>query len=60
MNEKLLTVDELAAELKVPRSWCYSRTRLKGKNTIPRIMAGKYIRFRLSEVLEWLKQQGER
>ena len=56
MNEQLLTVDELAKELKAPRSWIYSRTRQKGPNTIPVIRVGKYCRFRLKEVLDWLEK----
>ena len=59
MNEELLTVDELSIYLKVPKSWVYSRTREKGPGTIPRILAGKYIRFRLNEVLEWLRKQNK-
>ncbi|MBC8418526.1 MAG: helix-turn-helix domain-containing protein [Desulfobacterales bacterium] len=51
--EPLLTVEELAAVLKVPRSWIYRMTRLK---KIPVIKAGKYCRFRLSRVLEHLEQ----
>ena len=55
----LMTVDELAKFLKVPKSWIYSRTREKGSDSIPRVPCGKYIRFRLNEVLEWLDKQNE-
>jgi excisionase family DNA binding protein len=55
-NEKLLTVDELAKELSTPPSWVYSRTRQVGQNSIPVIRVGKYCRFRLGEVLEWLEK----
>jgi excisionase family DNA binding protein len=56
-----LTIDEMADTLKVPKSWLYSRTRETGPGTIPRIKVGKYIRFRLDEVLDWVeKNQGER
>jgi excisionase family DNA binding protein len=57
MSEEFLTIDELAARLKVPRSWIYSRTRLLGPDAIPRMKVGKYLRFSLQEVLEWLRQQ---
>ena len=57
MNEQLFTVDELATFLKVPKSWIYSRTRQKGPGAIPRLPCGKYIRFRLDDVLEWLRKQ---
>ncbi len=54
MEEKLLTVHELAEHLSLPPSWIYHRTRT-GK--IPTIRAGKYCRFLLSQVMEWLKSQ---
>jgi len=57
MNEKLLTVSELARELKTPPSWIYSRTRQTGPDTIPMIKVGKYCRFNFQEVLSWLKTQ---
>ena len=56
----LLTVDELAAELKVPKSWIYSRTRLSGEDKIPHIKCGKYCRFDFERVLEWLNEQQSR
>jgi len=59
MNQNLLTVDELAKSLNVPKSWVYSRTRETGPNTMPRIKVGKYCRFVLDDVLTWLKKQGE-
>ena len=59
MSEELLTVDELAGYLKVPKSWVYSRTREKGPDAIPRISCGKYIRFRSNEVLAWLDKHNE-
>ncbi len=55
MNQNLLTVDELAKFLKVPKSWVYSRTRKTGPDSIPRIKVGKYIRFEIDKVMEWLK-----
>jgi len=54
MNEKLITSAELAEELKVPLSWVYSRTRQRGPDVIPMIRVGRYIRYRLPEVLDWL------
>ena len=55
--DKLMTPNELANELSVPISWIYSRTRQKGSNAIPVIRAGKYCRFRLGDVLDWLKDK---
>lgn len=51
---KLLTPKELAEILNVPVSWIYQRTRL-GKDAIPHIKVGKYVRFNSSEVLEFCK-----
>jgi excisionase family DNA binding protein len=48
----LLTPDELATYLNVPKSWLYDRTRDK---TIPHVKIGKYVRFSLPDVLSWLK-----
>lgn len=59
MKQNLLTVDELAENLKVPKSWLYSRTRETGPEAIPRIKVGKYIRFEIDKVMEWLKKQNE-
>jgi excisionase family DNA binding protein len=55
-NEGLLTVQELAKELKVNDSWVYGQTRKTGTGSIPRVRVGKYIRFRLQEVLAWLQE----
>lgn len=54
-NNELLTIDELAKDLKVKKSWLYRYTMQKGPGSIPRIRVGKYIRFIKEEVMEWLK-----
>ena len=59
MNQNLLSVEEIAQVLNVPRSWIYSRTRETGPGSMPRIRCGKYLRFQLSEIMEWLKAQDE-
>jgi excisionase family DNA binding protein len=56
-KEDLLTVPELAAALKVKDSWVYGETRKTGPGTLPRIRVGKYLRFRLEEVMDWLRGQ---
>jgi len=53
----LLSVEEVAAILKVPPSWVYDRTRLRTKERIPGFRLGKYWRFRESDVLAWLERQ---
>ena len=57
MNQNLLSVDELAQNLNVPKSWVYSRTRETGPDAMPKIKVGKYCRFALNDVLAWLKDQ---
>jgi excisionase family DNA binding protein len=45
---ELLTVDEVAALLKVSRSWVYEHTRSRGtvrSERLPHIKVGKYVRF---------------
>jgi len=56
MNEPLLDVNGISKVLDIQPSWIYSKTRQKGPDTIPVIRVGKYCRFRLSEVLEWLER----
>lgn len=55
--EKFLTVDELAEAFGVPRSWVYSRTRLRGDDQIPHIKCGKYCRFNMAQVIDWLNNK---
>ncbi len=57
MTVCLLSVEELAALLKVPKSWVYSKTRETGPGAIPRLQVGKYLRFRLEDVLAWLENR---
>jgi predicted DNA-binding transcriptional regulator AlpA len=54
---ELLTVKELAAYLKVPISWVYSRSRETGPNAMPRRKIGKYLRWEKKAVLEWLERK---
>jgi excisionase family DNA binding protein len=49
----LLTAEELAERLKVPVSWVYEQSR-QGK--IPTHRMGRYIRFRLQEVVDSQKK----
>jgi excisionase family DNA binding protein len=53
--QNLLSVDELAESLRVPKSWVYSRSRERGPDAMPRIRVGKYLRFELDKVMDWLK-----
>ena len=53
--DELLTLDEAAALLKVPKSWIYERTR---KGAIPHLKLGKYLRFPRATLLQWVSTQG--
>lgn len=55
MDEDFLTVDELADRLKVQKSWIYSRTRETGPGAMPRVKVGKYLPFRLADVMDWIE-----
>jgi excisionase family DNA binding protein len=54
--DELMTVREIAEVLKVPVSWVYERTRIKGSARLPHIKMGKYLRFSPSQVKSWLEQ----
>ena len=54
-NCDLMTVEETARALHVPISWIYGRTRRRGKERIPHIKLGKYLRFESTQVQEWVK-----
>jgi predicted DNA-binding transcriptional regulator AlpA len=57
MSKELLTVKELAAYLKVPNSWIYSKSRQTGPDAMPRHKVGKYLRFEINSILRWLQEQ---
>lgn len=52
-----MTVDEIADALRVKKSWVYRQMRMEGEDQIPHVRAGKYLRFRLNEVLKWLEDR---
>lgn len=54
--DELLTLDEEAQRLKVPLSWMYSRTRIKGGD-FPVIRVGKYCRVNHKAVMGWIERQ---
>ena len=56
---ELLTVDEVAALLKVSRSWVYEHTRRRGRRRSGRlahVKVGKYVRFEPRAVREFLAE----
>ena len=52
----LLTAEELASRLRVPKSWVYEQSR---QDRLPTVRVGKYIRFELHEVLKVFKPVNE-
>jgi excisionase family DNA binding protein len=53
---RLLTVGEVAALLNVPRKWVYRRVGLKPPEGIPYLKVGKYLRFRESDLREYVER----
>ena len=59
----LMTVAEVAAVLKLSKSWVYEHTRLRGKprsDRLPHIKLGKYVRFDPHLVRAFLDRQTAR
>jgi excisionase family DNA binding protein len=57
--DELLTVDDVAALLKVSRSWVYERTRGRHASMsrrLPHIKVGKYVRFDRRAVQTFLER----
>ena len=56
VEHKLLTADQIAGILNVPKSWIYERTR-QGQGAIPFIRLGAYVRFNQEEVINFFKNK---
>ena len=59
---ELLTVEDVAALLKVSRSWVYEHTRSRGtarSERLPYIKIGKYKRFDLLAVREFIQRRSK-
>lgn len=56
MLSDLMTADEVAALLRVPRSWVYRQTR---EGQLPSIRCGRYVRFDRNDLELWLAEQKE-
>jgi excisionase family DNA binding protein len=54
---QLLKPHELALLLGVPVSFVYDRTRQNSPDPIPHFKLGKYVRFDLAQVQEWLAER---
>jgi excisionase family DNA binding protein len=55
-RKRLLTVEEVADVLQVPKSWVYERTRRRGLEQLPHLKVGKYLRFEECTVREFLER----
>jgi len=54
---RLLGPQELASLLGVSVSFVYDRTRRNAGDPIPHFKLGKYVRFDLEQVQEWLQER---
>jgi len=53
MRDSLLTAEQVADLLGVPRSWVYEQSR---RGTIPTVTLGRYRRYRREAIEEWLRE----
>lgn len=53
MRESLLTADQVAGLLGVPRSWVYEQSRA---GRIPTVTLGRYRRYRREAIEAWLEE----
>lgn len=53
---QILTLDELAARLKISKRWVYEKSRRRCLDPLPVIRIGRYLRFNWLDVSEWLRQ----
>lgn len=53
-RERLLDVQGLADYLGVKPSWVYGKVQTR---ELPHLRAGRYLRFRLSDVLAWMESR---
>lgn len=57
--EDILTPEELAARLKVRKSWVYEQTRSRNRKPLPRLNVGRYLRFDWTRVVQWLTESDD-
>lgn len=56
-DDDLLTVEDVARLMKVPMSWVYEHSRQDGIDRLPCIKLGKYLRFRLSDLRNYIESK---
>jgi|GEM_PF-729403 len=58
--DELLTIDEIASKLKVKKSFLYAPARRKVPDPVPVVRVGKYLRYRLKDVMAWIERHKEK
>lgn len=58
-EDELLTGDELCRKLKIKKSFLYAPVRRKGPDAVPCVMIGKYLRYDMEAVREWIGRQNQ-
>ena len=53
--EPVIDIATAAQILGVPKSWVYARVERKDKCDLPHYRFGRYVRFRASELEEWMQ-----
>lgn len=53
---RLLTADQVAEQLQLPRSWVYSAAR---RGDLPHVPCGRYVRFDPADVERWVEERKE-
>jgi len=55
-RDALLTVEEVAQLLRVPKSWVYEHTRVSSNPRLPDVRLGKYLRSRCADINDFVKR----
>jgi excisionase family DNA binding protein len=55
--EPILTIEQVAERLQLKPSTVYELTRRRNRRPIPVLRAGKFLRFRWSEIEAWLVER---
>ncbi len=56
-SEPILTIEQVAERLQLKPSTIYELTRRRNSRPLPVLRAGKFLRFRWSEIETWLTRQ---
>jgi excisionase family DNA binding protein len=54
MTDRLLTADQVAQMLGVPKTWVYAASR---RGELPTVTLGRYRRYRLETIEKWIADQ---